>query len=297
MKIFITGGCGFIGSHVADLCIEMKHEICVIDDLSTGREENASFPFYEIGIEDRAWIIHRFETWKPDAIIHLAAQPSLQESIKNPIKDVQINLLGTINLVRLALKYHVPRIVFASTSAVYAPRISGVYPEDSPAGPLTPYGISKWGAEQYIKNSGLSYVILRLGNVYGPRQIPLGENQLIPRALNHIYQGKPFLINGDGKQKRDFVYIDDITNAFVLSAISNMNGTFNISSGLSYSVNEVLEIINWATQRETIFKHGPEINEPDYIQLVVTKAYYQLGWEAKITLRKGIDRTVEAWSK
>jgi UDP-glucose 4-epimerase len=146
-----------------------------------------------------------------DAICHQAAQPSLRRSIDDPAHDALVNIVGTINVIQAA-KACGAHVVFASTSAVYDPA-GGAFTEDSPIRPNLPYGIAKATAEQYLQHSGISHTILRYGNVYGPRQIQVGENQLIPHCLAHILDGKPFVINGDGEQTRDFVYVEDIARA------------------------------------------------------------------------------------
>jgi UDP-glucose 4-epimerase len=295
MKILVTGAHGFIGWHVVHALLNDGHTVRPIDKKSDSRMWSGGIL---ADILDEKRMDEIFEAFKPQSVIHLAAQPSLQASIQDPANDIKINYLGTINIVNLAKKHDAKRIVFASTSAVYAPHTSGVYSEVSEIGPQTPYGISKYAAEQFIRNSGLSYIILRLGNVYGPRQVPLGENQLIPRALAHVFQNEPFFINGDGNQKRDFVYVSDVVDAFLKAVENKRIGTYNISIGASYSVNEVLAQILKATGKDIQFKHGPEKKgELRNVTLINTKAYMRLGWDPKVSLEEGIQLTVEAWPK
>jgi len=237
--------------------------------------------------------------WKIDTVVHLAAQPSLQASLKNAPFDAQTNIIGTINLLGLCQRYKVKKFIFASTSAVYAPRADGWYSEDDLIGPQNPYGVSKVAAEYYIRISGIPYTILRLGNVYGPRQVPLGENQLIPRALAHIYQGEPFEVYGDGKQIRSFVYVEDVAKAFVKAVEGNARGTFNIAGGVGLAVNVVLKKL-WRLIPYTMYWHHgpPKPGELHCVCLDVGKADYSpLGWKAETSLRSGLAKTVEAWPK
>ena len=305
-RILVTGGAGFIGSHVA-LELVKKHNVFPIDDLSsTGNWDNLKFysRLASVGanttsILDVQHLSELMKSWKIDTVVHLAAQPSLQESLKNAPFDAQTNIIGTINLLGLCQRYKVKKFIFASTSAVYAPRADGWYSEDDLIGPQNPYGVSKAAAEYYIRISGIPYTILRLGNVYGPRQVPLGENQLIPRALAHIYQGEPFEVYGDGKQIRSFVYVEDVAKAFVKAVEGNARGTFNIAGGVGLAVNVVLKKL-WRLIPYTMYWHHgpPKPGELHCVCLDVGKADYSpLGWKAETSLRSGLAKTVEAWPK
>lgn len=317
-RILVTGAAGFIGSHVAQL-LAKNHKVFALDNLSsTGDWKNLfNSPLGLVGVNDTSildahYLSKLVGSWKIDAVVHLAAQPSLQTSWKAADIDAQTNIVGTINLLGLCQRYKVKRFVFASTSAVYAPREDGFYSEDSKVGPQTPYGVSKAAAEHYIRISGIPYVILRLGNVYGPRQVPLGENQLIPRALTHIYQDEPFEIYGDGEQKRDFVYVRDVARAFVDSVRSNVEGTFNIATGDSHSVNSVLKYIYYRTHFaglgelignedpawSSYWKHGSA--KPKELQKIILScelAERSLGWIRSTGIHLGIQKTIEAWPK
>jgi UDP-glucose 4-epimerase len=229
MRVLVTGGAGFIGSHIVDALLLRGHEVWVLDNFSSGHYANFDPPGAHVLLKD----IVEFgpDDLSPfDAICHQAAQPSLRRSIDDPAHDALVNIIGTINVIQAAKAYGA-HVVFASTSAVYDPA-GGAFTEDSPIRPNLPYGIAKATAEQYLRHSGISHTILRYGNVYGPRQVQVGENQLIPHCLAHILDGKPFVINGDGEQTRDFVYVEDIARANVLATEGRVNGTFNCASGV-----------------------------------------------------------------
>ena len=308
-RILVTGAAGFIGSHLFGAFCESNHEIWCLDN----DWKNYSNPFrvlspqsardWKVDVLDvPAMIESFFSKVKFDAVIHLAAQPSIQESWKKADYDAKVNILGTINLLGLCQKYNVKRFVFASTSAVYSPDSSGVYGEYHLLSPSTPYGISKLAAELYIKISGISYAILRLGNVYGPRQVPLGENQLIPRYLAHVFQGKRFVVNGDGKQRRDYIYVKDVANAFLKAVESKETGVFNISSGYSISVLQILNLLNALFERHDQpilrWKHGPaKKGELRSVTLQNDLAKTVLDWEPETGLVKGLWETIAAWPK
>jgi UDP-glucose 4-epimerase len=309
MNILITGGCGFIGSHIARK-LALSNSVFVIDDLSTGSHDNLDRDDFgvfdpidianviEDTITDYTLIDILMEKWNIDTVVHLAAQPSLQTSIEDPKHDANVNLIGTLNLIKASLKYGVRRFVFASTSAVYEEKFGGVYLENDNVCPVCPYGISKAAAERYIAISGLSYAVLRLGNVYGPKQKPLGENQLIPRALSHIYQGSQFYIHGDGTQSRDFIYVDDVVNAFVAAIESEYSGIFNIANGESIEVNEILSILKGITKFDKPFIHGdPKPGELHSVKLLNFPARRILKWEPKVSLYDGLKKTAIAWPK
>lgn len=288
MRVLVTGGAGFIGSHIAALLIERGHEVVVLDDLSTGTRANVPG-----GATLIAWGLHHLEQVGAfDAICHQAAQPSLRRSIDDPIHDATVNILGTINVLQAA-KTHGSHVVFASTSAVYNPH-GGVFDEDSPIMPNLPYGIAKAAAENYIRASGVSATILRYGNVYGPRQVQVGENQLVPHALAHLTQGKPFQIHGDGEQTRDFVYVEDIARANVYALEERARGTYNAGTGRGVSVNEVCNLLDPTHD----WQHGPrKAGEARHVALESSTAAQALGWRAEISLAEGLKRTADAWGR
>ena len=291
MRVIVTGGAGFIGSHIVDALVAAGHTVWVCDDLSSGKMDNInpSARFEQCDIADPIQFLSFCGELHFDAICHQAAQSSLLRSVEEPDLDARVNILGTINVIQAARRAGA-RIVMASTSAVYAdfPQLQP-YQEDGMLNPTRPYGIAKMAAEYYVRASGLRYTILRYGNVYGPRQVPVGENQLVPRALDYIYKGAPFVVNGDGEQTRDFVYVKDISEANVKAIESGVTGIFNAGSGKQHSVNEVLVILKELTHFAGEFRHGPgKPNEPRRVLLDSTRAHRGLGWWATIELFYGL---------
>jgi UDP-glucose 4-epimerase len=295
MRVLVTGGAGFIGSHIVDLLIEQGHDVMVVDDLSTGRRENLTHEvaFGQVDITKFEELEIFVGYFNPTHICHQAAQASLLRSEQYPDLDAEINILGTLNIIKLARKFNA-RVVMASTSAVYEDSIS-LFTEQSRCKPNRPYGISKYAAERYLEWSGLSYAILRYGNVYGPRQVPVGENQLVPRALDGLFRGKPFTIYGDGTHSRDFVYVGDVARANLAALQSSENGIFNVSTGVSTSVNKLLQHLEMLTDLPVAFPHTPaKPGEPDYVCLGPYRANELLHWRAQVDLKQGLKNTL-AW--
>jgi UDP-glucose 4-epimerase len=287
MRVLVTGGAGFIGSHIVDLLIQRGHDVAVLDDLSSGRRENVN-PRANLIRGDIAEAGRVVRTFQPNAICHQAAQPSLLRSVQEPIFDATTNILGTLAVIDAARAVGA-YVVMASTSAVYAEDAAQPYAEDAPKRPTRPYGIAKLAAEMYLRESWVMATILRYGNVYGPRQVPVGENQLVPHALNHILHGAPFLVNGDGEQTRDFVYVGDVAKANVSAIEKRFTGTYNIAQGVPHSVNEVLghlaELTGWRGQ----WRHGPaKPREPWAVSLDIRRAQVRFGWFAETPLAVGL---------
>jgi len=291
MRVIVTGGAGFIGSHIVDLFIERGHSVHVLDDLSSGNRKNllgSPSTFEHCDITEIAELYGQ----SADVFIHQAAQPSLLRSVNDPVFDAQVNIIGTINVIEAARRCNA-HVIMASTSAVYDESIDLPYRETNRLRPTRPYGIAKCAAEMYLRESGLDYTILRYGNVYGPRQIPVGENQLVPHALDHIFKGAPFAVNGDGDQRRDFVYVGDIAEANYLAAVKRISGTFNVAHGVSHSVNEVLSLIKNLTEYPGEWAHGAaKAKEPRDVRLDTSSAYVNLDFKASIPLLEGLSKTV-----
>lgn len=299
-KILLTGGAGFIGSHTAELLVERRYKVLVIDNFSTGRSENLKDFRGSVGvcdITDMGDLETVFNKFRPDSVIHLAAQSAITTAWNDPVKDAEVNIRGTLNLLTLALKYNVQKFVFASTSAVYGkghPVLSSS--EKHTCEPDTPYGISKRAAEFYIQLLFPNHVILRYANVYGPRQRPIGENQVVARVFDHFIHGADFAIVGDGRQKRDFVYVSDVAHANYLALATNATGVFNIASGRSHSVNEVLwEIEDHYGVTGYRWEHTDTKDERGSAFLSGAKAAKYMGWKPYISLPNGIALTAEWW--
>lgn len=299
MRVLITGGAGFIGSHIADLLLENGHQVFIVDNLSTGRLENvpADAVFQDMNILNFGSMAMAFREVRPEAVIHLAAQPAISTSVENPYNDFDINVRGTMIMIDLCQSFGVARMVFSSTSAVY--ERSGVCREyESRLVPESPYGISKLTAEMYVRYLLPESVVLRFGNVYGPRQVPLGENQLIARIIRHFEYGDPFYIHGDGYQMRDFVYVRDVAGAVMasLSPLEGIPGVYNIASGWSRSV---LEISGAFAKYYDVLGYKWEFDEDrgerQQVIMNIGRAQRFLGWEPKEPFEFGIAKTIEWW--
>ena len=295
MKILITGGAVFIGGHTCYRALDRGHEVFVLDDLSSGRLSNVPpevADVFEFSINDPEVEASIFRSVFPDCVIHLAAQPSLRKSIVNPAADSLINVTGSVNIMQLCRDYG-SRFVMASTSAVYSS--AGVLPfrESDLPDPDLPYGIAKYAAEIYTRRLlPRSGIILRYGNVYGPRQIPVGENQLVPHCVNRILRSDSFAINGSGEQTRDFVFATDIAEANVVAAEFDALGVFNIATGIATTVNHVCDLLAMAANWNIGFEHVDEKEgEMPHSVLDVTKAKDVLGWEARTSIAEGLSIT------
>ena len=218
MKAIVTGGAGFIGSHIAEALIREKHEVIVIDNLETGSKDNLpkGTKFYNVDVEDFEKINEIFNKEKPDVVFHLAAQINVRSSIENPMNDAEVNMIGAISVLEAMSRNEVKKIIFSSSAAVYGDPVFLPVSESHHLNHKSPYGLSKAGAEEYIKwyekNKGIEYVILRYANVYGPRQGAKGEAGVIFLFANLLLQKKTPTIFGDGKQTRDFVFVDDVVS-------------------------------------------------------------------------------------
>ena len=300
MKILITGGAGFIGSHVAEILAADNNEIIIIDDLSTGKLENipASALFYEKNITDPS-VEEVFEKIKPEIMIHLAAQVSVPSSVKNPLKDMEINIKGTLRLLEASVKHGVKKVVFSSTGgAIYGEHDYFPADEKHPLQPLSPYGISKLCAEKYLysyyKTYGLPYTVLRYSNVYGPRQDPFGEAGVIAIFVKNILDNEQPVINGTGEQTRDFVYVKDVARANLLAVKSDLIGAVNISTGREISINETFSILKKVTGSSLPVKYGPALpGEQLRSVLSYEKAKQIISWSPSFSLEKGLKETVD----
>lgn len=245
MKCLVTGGAGFVGSHVVDSLIESGFDVLVIDDLSGGNKKNVNEKarLFEGNVNDNLNDI--FEKEKFDYVFHLAAQANLRTSLENPKMDAEINILGSLNIIENCIKYDVKKIIFSSTAALYSPDVNVPCGEDEEVKPLSPYGLAKATVERYLEifkdTKGLDYVVLRYSNVYGPRQNPKGEAGVISVFIDALKEGRDIVIFGDGEQTRDFVYVKDVSAANLKAIDPEMAGVYNVSSGKETSVNELAE--------------------------------------------------------
>ena len=304
MKVIVTGGAGFIGSHTVDSLIEEGYEVVVVDDLSSGKEKNinAKAKFYKLNIQDSK-LESIFEKEQPHYVSHHAAQIDVRRSVSDPIFDAKINVLGTINFLQNCIKYKVKKVIFASSGgAIYGEQEVFPAPETHPLRPISPYGITKLVAEHYLYYYqtvlGLDFVALRYANVYGPRQDPYGEAGVVAIFIQKMLKGDPPVINGDGKQTRDFVYVEDVARANVLAMKNNMSDSiFNIGTGIETSVNQIFNYIREIINPSIEEKHGlPKQGEQRRSVIGCTRAKKNLHWEPQTSLMRGLEKTVEYFS-
>jgi UDP-glucose 4-epimerase len=303
-KILVTGGAGFIGSHIVDAFVNAGHDVVVVDDLSTGKRGNvnAKAAFYQVDIRRREALDEVFAAERPQVICHQAALANVRASLEDPITYAAVNVLGSITLLEMARKYACQRFLYASTGgAAYGEPESLPVTESHPVNPLDPYGSSKHAVEHYLflyrHNYGLPYVILRYPNVYGPRQDPLGEAGVIAIFTGLLLQGKQPTINGSGKQERDFVYVGDIARANLL-ALECGQGIYNIGSGIPTDVNTIFAELKAATGYPGEAKYGAaKQGEVLRIYLDASRAKAELGWTPQVSLKEGLMRTVEFFRK
>lgn len=308
MRVLISGAAGFIGSHVAELLQKYDNQVLIIDNFCTGKMDNIlnllslaphDVKMLEGDITDADFVQRAFCTFKPDAVIHLAAQAAISTSINNPVQDLRVNGIGTLNMLCAAVKSNVDRFVFSSTSAVYRENVGFMFKtkEDDRLGPGNPYGISKLAAEFYVRTLFANHVILRFGNVYGPRQVPIGENQVIARMIRHFKYGDKFYIFGNGEQNRDFVFVKDVAEACHY-ALYGTKGTYNIASGRSTSVNAIARIVEECFGVPGYkWEHTDKSDPRKHVCMNVGAASGGLGWNPTTDIGSGIRQTIEWWEK
>jgi UDP-glucose 4-epimerase len=303
MRVIITGGAGFIASHVAELLVKSGNHILAIDNFSTGKIENiaellekypSNLQVQEGDITILPFMNRIFNEFKPKYVVHLAAQAAITTAWDNPVKDITVNAVGTLNVIQASKSVGVEKIIFSSTSAVYK-ETNAKLKESSQILPANPYGISKLAAEYYLRCMFPASTILRFGNVYGEKQVPIGENQLIPRMIRHFKYGDTFYIHGDGKQERDFVYAGDVAQA-VTNALYNKPGIFNISSGQSFSVNEIAGMIEELYDIKGYKWENTKQNDPRRkVCMDISEAHSGLSWKPVVHIKAGIKKTVDWW--
>lgn len=297
-RVLLTGGAGFIGSHVAEAYLREGIEVAVVDDLSSGRQENLpeGARFYRVDVRDRVGLEEVFKAERPEVVNHHAAQIDVRRSVEDPVFDASVNVVGSLNLLELSVKYGVSRFVFASTGgAIYGEPKDLPADESTPPAPLSPYGTSKLCVENYLgyyhRVWGLNYVSLRYGNVYGPRQDPHGEAGVVAIFCGRILSGKPCVVFGDGTQTRDYVYVEDVARVNVL-ALTSPVGVFNVGTGLRTSVLDLLKALKAVSGREVAVEFAPERRgEVKHISLCGERARRVLGFSPSVGLEEGIRRT------
>jgi UDP-glucose 4-epimerase len=302
MKIAVTGGAGFIASHIADAYLSLGHEVVIIDNLSTGKRENipANARFIEMDVNDPG-IPALFMEEKFDIVNHHAAQMDVRVSVQDPTYDARINILGGINIYESALRSGVKKIIFASSGGtVYGEQEYFPADERHPTKPISPYGIAKLSNEQYLfyyaHVHGLPSVAFRYANIYGPRQNPHGEAGVIAIFAQKLLKGEQPVINGDGLQTRDYVYVGDVVAANILALQPQMIGAYNIGTGIETDVNTLFGHLRDLTQSTCKEQHAPA-KQGEQMRSVLSheRIFASFGWTPKMDIVEGLSKTVDSF--
>lgn len=300
MKILVTGGAGFIASHIADAFIKEGHHVFILDNLSTGFEKNVNPKAILIksDICDKE-LASLFETEKFDVVNHHAAQMDVRRSVADPAFDANTNILGTINLLQNCVKSGVKKFMFASTGgAIYGEQNYFPADENHPTSPLSPYGISKLTVEKYLffyhTQYGLNYSVLRYANIYGPRQNPFGEAGVIAIFISKLLKGEQPIINGSGKQTRDYVYVSDVVKTNQLALYEDKSNIYNVGTGKETDVNKIFYGLNEIVGKGQVEKHGPAAPGEQMRSVISSeKLFKQFKWKPDTDLSTGLQETVK----
>jgi UDP-glucose 4-epimerase len=300
MNILVTGGAGFIGSHIVDQFVGEGHRVSVIDDLSTGtrKQVHREAVFYKLNVCDSR-IERVFRKERPVVIVHMAAQVNVRKSTEDPAFDAEVNIIGTLQLLKLAVRYGARKIVFASSGGtVYGEQEVFPASEAHPTRPLSPYGISKLTCEYYLEHyrrvAGLKYVALRLANIYGPRQNADGEAGVVAIFTQSMLKGEQPRIHGNGFQTRDYVYVGDVVEAVRAVFVQPVEGIFNVGTGTETTVNEIFARLKELTNSPCQEIHGPaKKGEQLRSVLDASKLEKDTAWTHAVSLSEGLDETVK----
>jgi UDP-glucose 4-epimerase len=299
VRVLVTGGAGFIGSHVVDALLEQGDDVAIVDHLTRSPRPwlaealGRGAQLHVADVRDLATLRPAFAQARPEVVLHLAAQVDVRRSVVDPSYDVQVNVAGTVSVLEAAREVGARRVVLASTAAAYGDPVRIPTPEDAAIAPLSPYGTSKAAAEwylgQYLRLHGLSSVALRMANVYGPRQDPHGEAGVVAIFCGAAAMGQRATVYGDGSQTRDYVFVDDVARAWLAAAHSDVTGALNISTGTETSLLAVAAALDLA--------YDVEPARPGEIArscLDPARAADALGWSARVPLADGLGRTLDA---
>ena len=299
MRILVTGGAGFIASHVADAFVAAGHQVSVLDDLSSGKRENlnAQAAFYQLDVRDAA-VADVMRRERPEVLCHHAAQMDVRRSVADPVFDAQVNVVGLLNLLEQGRQHGLKRVLFSSTGgAIYDEQKVFPAPETHQTAPLSPYGVAKLASERYLffysVAYGISYAALRYGNVYGPRQNPHGEAGVVAIFAERLLRGEQPIINGDGKQSRDYVYVGDLVRANLAALTSEFSGAVNLGTGIETDVNTIFHHLRTLCGSNAREQHGPA-KPGEQMRSVIdsTLAQRVLGWRPQVSLEDGLRETV-----
>jgi UDP-glucose 4-epimerase len=302
VRILVTGGAGFIGSHVVDAYIAAGHEVAVLDNFSTGSENNVNqaAAVHRVDLRDESQVENAVASFRPELVNHHAAQSEVPRSVADPTYDAQVNIIGGLNLLKASVDHHVRKVVFSSTGgALYGEPDVVPADEDHPVRPLSPYGTSKFAFEQYLgtfrRTFGLDFTVLRYANIYGPRQdFHAEEGRVIALFASRMLEGRPVTIDGTGEQSRDMLHIGDVAAANVAALEKGSGGTFHVSTGIATTVNDLYRKLALLTGYRLEPKYGPARKGDVYrIALDNERARLNLGWEPRVTLEEGLSLTVD----
>ena len=302
MKILVTGGAGFIGSNVVDAYIAAGHEVAVLDNLATGREENVNptARLHRVDVRELAQVQAAVASFRPDVVNHHAAQAEVPKSVADPGYDAHVNVVGGLNVLRACVDNSVRKVIFSSTGgALYGEPDIIPAGEDHPIRPLSPYGTAKFAFEQYLgtfeRTFGLRFTTLRYANVYGARQDFFAEEgRVVAIFASRMIEGKPVTIDGDGNQSRDLLHVGDVTTANLAALDRGDGGTYHISTGVPVTVNDVFRKLAILTEYKLEPRFGPSRKGDVYrIALDNRLAHDELGWEPRIQLEEGLRLTVD----
>ena len=302
MRILVTGGAGFIGSHVVDAYVAAGHEVAVVDNLSTGRADNVNpaAALHRVDVREPASVDAAFAAFKPEIVNHHAAQSEVPKSVADPSFDASVNLVGGLNVLKASNDHGVRKVIFSSTGgALYGEPDVVPAGEDHPVRPLSPYGTSKYCFEQYLgmfqRTFGLDYTVLRYANIYGPRQdFYAEEGRVIAIFASRMLEDKPVTIDGDGDQSRDMLHVGDVAIANIAALERGSGGTFHVSSGVPVTVNDLFRKLAIVSEYRHEPRYGPARKGDVYrIALDNSRAREGLGWEPAISLEEGLRTTVD----
>jgi UDP-glucose 4-epimerase len=304
MNILITGGAGFIGSSIAEAYREQGHEVVIVDNLSTGVLENVpkGAPFYQVDIRDEQ-LFDIMQEHDINVVNHHAAQIDVRKSVEDPQYDLSVNVLGSLNVIEAGLRHGISRLIFASSGgAGYGEQEYFPADEKHPIAPCSPYGITKVTVERYLYYyhvvRDLQYTVFRYTNVYGPRQNPHGEAGVVAIFADRLLRGQEAVINGDGLQTRDYVYIDDVVRANIAALGMEGSDTFNVCTAVETTVNEVFRLINDALGNPAEERHGAA-KEGEQRRSVCSydKIHRHFGWQPRMGMPEGLRETVRFFEK